>query len=227
MNAAHLQAVVFDFDGLLVDSETPIYEMSNRALGRMGHHLSIPQWAALIGLGHDDSHRAMCEQLGAEIDRAAFEAAYEAEDRTWHDHLQPLPGVLALLDALDAAAIPYGVASSSSSRWVDVHLRRLELFDRFAVVVTRDRVGDRTKPDPAAYRHATEVLGVDPAAAIAIEDSAPGIAAARGADLAVVSVPSHITRHTDLSAADHTVASLTDLSVDTLQRIQASRPTMA
>lgn len=214
-----LEAVVFDFDGLLVDSETPIYEMSNRVLNRMGHDLSIPQWAALIGLGHDDSHRAMCEQVGAEIDRAAFEAAYEAEDRSWHDQVPPLPGALELLDALDAAGIPFGVASSSSSRWVDVHLHRLGLFDRFAVVVTRDRVGDRTKPDPAAYRHAVEVLGVDPRRTVAIEDSAPGIAAARGAGLAVVAVPSHITRHTDLSAADHTVASLLDLDVATLAAI--------
>lgn len=203
-----LDAVVFDFDGTIFDSETPIYRASAAALAEMGLQLTVAGWATVVGLGEDDSFVALCRAVGTEFDRAEFEDRYQRQDRSWRDHLPALPGVERLTAELHAAGIPLGIASSSPASWVDHHLERLGLADRFAIVATRDRVGGRSKPDPASYRYAVEHLDADPARSIAIEDSQPGIAAALGAGLTVVAVPSEITHHTDLSAAHVTVPSL-------------------
>lgn len=206
-------AVVFDFDGTIFDSETPIYEASAAALAEMGLTLTIPGWATVVGHGEDDSYRAMCAAVGTVFDRAEFDERYGAQDRSWRDTLPALPGVEALTGALVDAGVPLAIASSSPESWVDTHLVRLGLRDRFDVLATRDHVDGRTKPDPASYRYAVEQLGADPGCTLAIEDSAPGIAAAIGAGLTVIAVPSEITRHTDLSAAHHTVADLTQLAI--------------
>lgn len=213
---AGLDAVVFDFDGTIFDSETPIFEASRAALAEMGLELDLPGWATVVGHGEDDSYRALCQAVGTVFDRAEFEARYDAQDRSWRESLPPLPGVERLTAELVDAGIALAIASSSPARWVDHHLARLGLADRFPVVATRDRVGGRSKPDPASYRYAVDQLDVDPARTVAIEDSAPGIAAALGAGLRVVAVPSEITQHTDLSAAHRHVASLDELHIEDL-----------
>lgn len=206
-----LEAVVFDFDGLIVDSETPIYRATAAALAGLGHQLTIEGWATVVGHGEEDSFRALQSAVGAPIDRAAYEVAYADQDRSWRETVPALPGVVGLLTALSAAGIPCGVASSSSSTWVEGHLERLGLAHLVAAVATADRVGGRSKPAPDTYLLACADLGARPARSVALEDSAPGIAAARAAGLAVVAVPSEITRHTDLSAAQRSVPDLTHL----------------
>jgi putative hydrolase of the HAD superfamily len=209
-------AVVFDFDGTIFDSETPIYRAYAAALADMGHTLTIAGWATVVGHGEDDSYRAMCAAVGVEFDRQELEARYEQQDRSWRDALPALPGVERLLDELTVAGVPCGIASSSPDRWVEPHLVRLGLRDRFAVIATRDHVGGRSKPDPASYRFAVDQLGADPARSIAIEDSSPGVTAALAAGLIAVAVPSEITQHTDLSAAQLTVPSMEAITLATL-----------
>ena len=206
-------AVVFDFDGTIFDSETPIFVASAAALAEMGLALTIEGWATVVGHGEDDSYRALCQAVGEAFDRAEFDARYDAQDRSWRDTLPALPGVRELVQELVVAGVPLGIASSSPASWVEHHLDRLGLRPAFTVVATRDRVQGRSKPDPASYRYAVEHLGADPARTIAIEDSRPGITAALGAGLTVVAVPSEITIHTDLSGAHHTVASVADLDL--------------
>jgi HAD superfamily hydrolase (TIGR01509 family) len=205
-------AVVFDFDGLIVDTETPIYEASRAALLALGHDLTVEAWASVVGHGDADSFAALCRALGADIDRDAFDAGYQAQDRSWRDRQPALPGVVDLLDALEAAAVPCGIASSSPMAWIDGHLTRLGLRGRFATIASVDRVGGRSKPAPDAYLLACADLGARPSRSVAIEDSAPGTMAAHAAGLKVVAVPSHITRHTDTSRADLTVGSVADLT---------------
>lgn len=216
-----LDAVVFDFDGTIFDSETPIYRASAAALGEMGLELTIEGWATVVGLGEDDSFDALCAAVGERFDRAEFEARYDAQDRSWRDQLPALPGIEALTAELRAAGVRLGVASSSTARWVEHHLARLGLADRFEAIGTRDRVDGRSKPDPATYRYALDGLGAAPERSVAIEDSAPGIAAAQAAGLAVVAVPSAITRHTDLSAAEHQMASAAELDLAGLAALRA------
>lgn len=208
-------AVIFDFDGTIFDSETPIYRAYAAALAEVGLELTIPGWATVVGHGEEDSHRALVAAVGVEFERDDVEARYRRQPRPF-DSLPALPGVEALFAELVAADIPIGVASSSSESWVHTHLTRLGLRHHVQVIATRDQVDGRTKPDPASYRYAIEQLGADPARTVAIEDSAPGIAAALGAGLTVVVVPSEITQHTDLSAAHHTASSMEALDLATL-----------
>jgi HAD superfamily hydrolase (TIGR01509 family) len=209
-------AVIFDFDGTIFDSETPIYQAYAAALAELGHTLTIPGWATVVGHAEDESHLALCRAVGADLDRDDLEERYSRQDRAWRDEQPALPGVVALLDELATAGVPLGIASSSPESWVETHLVRLGLRDRFAVIASRDQVEGRGKPDPASFRFATRALGADPARTIAIEDSNPGVTAAVAAGLTVIAVPSEITQHTDLSAAHHTVASMEHLDLATL-----------
>jgi HAD superfamily hydrolase (TIGR01509 family) len=220
-----LGAVVFDFDGLIVDTETPIFEMCRAALEELGHDITVDRWATVVGLGDADSWAALCAAVGADLEREAYEEVYRRQDRSWYDVVPVMPGVVELLDSLRVAGVPTAVASSSPASWIERHLDRLGLLDRFDSVATEDRVGGRAKPLPDTYLLACRDLGVDPADAVALEDSANGIRAALAAGMAVVSVPSFITSHTDLSAAHHTVPSLTELTVDHLQHLVAAHRT--
>ncbi|QXC60147.1 HAD-IA family hydrolase [Aquihabitans sp. G128] len=216
-------AVVFDFDGLVFDSETPIFEASRSALRAIGHDITVEGWSTVIGHGEADSFHRMEAAVGSAIDQEAYAAAYAATDRSWRDTIPANPGVEALLDALRGAGVPCAIASSSPSGWIEDHLSRLGLRDRFATIANADRVHGRTKPAPDSYLLACADLGVEPARCVALEDSSPGIAAAVAAGLKVVAVPSHITVHTDLTAAHRTVPSLEHLTLAELAELVADR----
>lgn len=222
MTSPRLGAVVFDFDGLLVDTETPIYEATAAVFADLGHELAVLDWAAVIGLAGDEWFVPLRDRLGLTLDWAEVDARQTARLAAAPIEADLQVGVLDLLDELDARGIPFGVASSSPRSWVAGHLDRLGVLARFATLATFDRTGVG-KPAPDVYLLACADLGVDPSDAVALEDAAPGIAAARAAGVLVVAVPSTITRHTDLSAADHAVASLADLGVDDLAALLAAR----
>ena len=173
-------------------------------------------WATIVGLaGESDWWGQLCAANGWDIDRDEWWRRYDSLDRSFRDHLPALPGVVDLLDDLEAAGVARGIASSSSREWIDGHLERLGLRDRFATVAGVDRTGVG-KPAPDVYLLACADLGADPARSVAVEDSGHGIAAAKAAGLFCVAVPSRITRHTDLSAADLIVASLAELRLTDL-----------
>ncbi len=213
-----LQAVVFDFDGLIVDTEWPIYTAATAAFAELGHELPLETWATIVGLaeGRGGWFDTLNERLGLDVPRDEFDRAYYAQDRSDRDRLPVLPGIVGLLDALDEAGVPAGIASSSEVGWLERHLRRLGLLGRFEVLAGADRVGGVGKPAPDSYLLACRELGADPSRSVALEDSAHGVAAARAAGMAVVAVPSRITRFTSLSDADLVVGSITELSVDVL-----------
>ena len=218
-------AVVFDFDGLIIDSEIPIFEMSRAALAEMGHTITVQAWSSVVGLGDTDSHAALCAAVGADVDRDEFDARYQRQDRSWKDTIEPLPGVVELLDALTGVGVELAVASSSSANWVVGHLERLGLAHHFGAFATSDRLDGRTKPAPDAYLLACRDLGVEPTGAVAVEDSAHGLTAALRAGLTAVAVPSAITIHTDLSAAHHIASGLGEVTLDLLEGLVAARPT--
>jgi putative hydrolase of the HAD superfamily len=128
------------------------------------------------------------------------------------------------MDALLGAGVAIGIASSSSRGWLDRHVTRLDLVGRLGAWIGADMVGGRGKPHPDVYLRACADLHADPARSVALEDSAHGVAAAHAAGMAAVAVPSRITRHQDLSAADLTVASLADLTVDDLAMLVEQLP---
>jgi HAD superfamily hydrolase (TIGR01509 family) len=212
-----IDAVVFDVDGLIVDTEWSIYEMARATFAAFDIVLEVPAWATIVGLaGESDWWAQLCETNGWVVDRDEWWRHYDGLDRGFRDRLPVLPGVVDLLDDLEAAGVPAGIATSSPHEWVAGHLGRLGLLGRFATIAGVDRTGGVGKPAPDSYLLACSDLGAAPARSVAIEDSSHGVTAAKAAGMACVAVPSRITRHTDLSAADLTVDSLAELGLSDL-----------
>ncbi|MCU1452423.1 MAG: haloacid dehalogenase superfamily enzyme subfamily [Acidimicrobiales bacterium] len=205
---------MFDFDGLIVDTEMPIFLAAAAAFREHGHEVAAEHWSAIVGLpdSQEGWYPTLVERLGIDLDRALFDQAYARQDRSWRDQQPALPGVIELLDELRAAGIGCGVASGSPVAWLEKHLGRLGLLDRFATLAGVDRVA-RGKPAPDVYLLACQELGAAPARSVALEDSAHGVEAARAAGLAVVAVPTALTQYTDLTAADRVVPSLSKVTV--------------
>lgn len=217
-----LDAVVFDFDGLVIDSEWVIYESAVAAFALHGHELSVEEWSTVVGTNDTDDPDGwdrLCGRLGITFARADYEAAYEAQDRSNRDTLPLLPGVADLVAALIAAGVPIGIASSSSRGWLDRHVGRLGLEEHLGTWVGADMVGGVGKPAPDVYLRACADLGADPTRSVALEDSGHGVTAAKAAGMAVVAVPSQITRFHDLTEADLVVPSLADLQVADLSAL--------
>lgn len=210
-----LDAVVFDFDGLILDTEWAIYESARVAFEQHGHVLTVEAWSTIIGTNGDTDTTwwdTVCAAAGVSgFALADFEAAYEAQDRSSRDTLPALPGVVELVDALSLAGVALGVASSSSRAWLDRHLGRLGLVERFGTLVGADVVGGVGKPAPDVYLRACADLGADASRSVALEDSAHGATAAKAAGLRVVAVPSRITRFNDFAHADLVVDTLLDV----------------
>ncbi len=205
-------AVVLDFDGLVLDTEWCEYATAAEVFAEHGEELSLDLWKTFIGsTDHPHWTDILEEQLGRPVDRAVLVPARRLRNRECTAGLEPLPGVVPLLDSLAAAGVPIALASSSPADWVFGHLGDHGLTDRFAAIATGDEVV-RTKPDPALYLLACDRLGVAPAGAVAVEDSVNGVAAARAAGLAAVAVPSGLTLGMDFGHADLVVASCLELS---------------
>ena len=216
-----IHAVVFDFDGLVLDTEVPVYAAWCAVFEAHGAAPpTIEEWSAEIGtVGAIDLHAWLVERAAGPVD---VDVVNESR-RTHRDALlaqeQVRPGVLEWLAEADAAGLGVAIASSSPADWVEEHLGRLELRERFAFVVTAGGA-IRAKPAPDTYLEACARLGVEPALALAVEDSPNGIAAARTAGLRCVAVPNEITATLDLSAAHLRLSSLADCTLaDALARL--------
>jgi len=208
---------VFDFDGLILDTETPEFRAWQELFTAHGGELTTAAWAHVIG--SMDSGWNPAAELGRQTGRAYTREELRAE---WKPRQVELlaqetvrPGVLDLIKEAKLRGIALGVASSSPRQWVQGNLERLGIFDSFDAVATGDEV-ERTKPDPAVYLLALKRLSVPAAAALALEDSPNGIQAAQSAGIRCVAVPNDVSRHLDLSAADLLLDSLSELSLDGL-----------
>ncbi len=216
-------ALVFDFDGLILDTETCTYETTAGIFAEHGETLDLAWWHSIIGTAHHPHwSEILARRLGRPVDRAALVARREARRLEALRGLAPCAGVVELLDAAAVEGIPTAVASSSGLDWVGGHLERLGLRSGFAVVVTRDDLGGgnaRTKPAPDLFLLAARRLGVEPGRCVAFEDSPNGVAAARAAGMVVVAVPGPMTTGLDMSAADLVVPSLTHVDVAALRKL--------
>lgn len=216
-----LAAVVFDFDGVILDSETPEFEAHRLIYDRCGLALSPEEWCDQIGTwveGHGGRWFArLCEMSDRALDRETFEAE---RTRLFQQLLskEPMRGIVELLDALADARVPLAIASTAPARWVVAAAGRLGLGHRFQTIVTADDV-ERRKPAPDVYLEAARRLGADPVQVVAIEDSAPGVTAARAAGMKAVAIPHWLTERHDLSAADLRVAHAGELTVERLEAL--------
>jgi HAD superfamily hydrolase (TIGR01509 family) len=217
-----VKLLVFDFDGLILDTEAPVYDAWQEIYGEHGLALAFEKWAACIGTA--DAFDP-CADLEAVLGRALDTTALEARHRTRTDALiaarDVLPGVREYVEEAGRLGLALAVASSSSRRWVEGHLARLGLRERFHVIRCADDV-PRVKPDPALYRAVVAAAGVRPHEALALEDSPNGVLAAKRAGLTCVAVPNPLTARLDLGHADLRLGSLAELSLaELLARLRA------
>jgi HAD superfamily hydrolase (TIGR01509 family) len=214
--AKALRGLVFDFDGLICDTETSSFETAREIYAEHGVELTVAQWQSRIGT-HGRHWLADLESaLGPLSNR---DALTERRRLAHHERLlaeEALPGVAEFTERAVAAGLTLAVASSSSMGWVTEHLERLGLLDRFSAISTSEG-GVPAKPDPEVYRQALQAIGVEASDAVAFEDSSNGIAAAKAAGLYCIAVPNRMTRGLDLSAADEIVPSFLDLDLDLLR----------
>jgi HAD superfamily hydrolase (TIGR01509 family) len=214
-------AVVFDFDGVVIDSETPEFESHRRIYERCGVVLSVEEWCDQIGVYVEGKEERWFSALCERSPRPMDQTMYQAEKRRIFQELiprEPMRGVRELLAELAAADVPAAVASTSPAQWVVAAADRIGVRCLFRAIVSGDEVR-RRKPAPDVYLEAARRLGVNPTRAIAIEDSAPGIAAAHAAGMKTVAIPHWLTERHDLNSADLRVAHAGELSLVRLARL--------
>jgi HAD superfamily hydrolase (TIGR01509 family) len=211
-----IQAIIFDFDGLIFDSETPDFISWQETFAAHGVELARDVWNAQIGAVTFNPYLHLEELLGRPIDREAVWAQRKARDNELLAAQTILPGVEAYLAQARQLGLKIGLASSSEHKWVDGHLQRLGLFDQFEVIFCADDVGGVGKPDPAVYRAAVAALGIAPHQGLALEDSPNGVTAAKGAGLYCTAVPNQMTRDLNFDHADYRLQALTELPLSQL-----------
>ncbi len=212
-----IKAIVFDFDGLILDTETTDFKAWQAMYRAHGVELPLSIWLPIIGDATQDFKidQHLAALTGKPIDRAELRKHQRALHLEMLEDAVPMPGVEDYIHDAKQLGIRIGVASGSRRSWVVDRLERLSLTDHFETVVCRDDVG-RAKPDPAAYIAAVKNLGTTPDQALALEDSPPGVKAAKKAGLYCIAVPGPMTKNHSFHEADMRLESLTDVTLQEL-----------
>ena len=214
----HIKAIVFDFDGLILDTETTDYEAWQAMYRAYGVELPLSMWLPIIGDATQDFRidQHLIELTSQPIDPADLRKRQRALHLEMLEDAVPMPGVEDYIHDAKRLGIRIAVASGSRRSWVVDRLDQLGLADHFETVVCRDDVGGRAKPDPATYLAAVSNLGVTPAETIALEDSPPGAKAAKSAGLYCIAVPGPMTKNHSFHKADMRLKSLADIPLQEL-----------
>jgi HAD superfamily hydrolase (TIGR01509 family) len=220
-----IRGLLFDFDGLLVDTETPSRRAYEDLYREHGHELPLEKWATLVGtIGAKFDPDAHLEELiGSPLDRDEITAWRRAREDELCDLEDLRPGIEDYLAEAKRRGLATAIVSSSTVDWIQRHLQRLERVDGWDAIVAADGDVARAKPAPTLYLEAVERLRVGADEAVAFEDSPNGIAAASAAGILCVAVPNAVTSVLDFSLADLVVASLEDIDLDALQEPAAPR----
>lgn len=213
-----IRALVFDFDGLILETETPAYQAWAEVYREFGHELPKELWLEYIGRegGWFDALEYLEGLIGSRDDRDAIQQRRDARKTELVMAVAETAGLRALLEDARARGLRLAVCSSSTPKWVLGHLDRLGLRALFDHVQCRDRPDLRAKPAPDLYLAACAGLGVRPDEAIAFEDSRNGMLAAQAAGMRCVVVPNELTIAMDLGGADHRFESLAAVSLQAL-----------
>ncbi len=218
-----IQALIFDFDGLILDTETPEFHVWQSIYRQYGQDIPIEQWGQIIGgygLSHFDAAIHLQELVGHVLDLEMLRQRHRQESDLLTVQQSILPGVTGLLDEADRLNLKLAIASSSPHSWVDSHLTRLGLLHRFDKVICADDVAPgRTKPNPDLFLLALDQVRVRKEAAVVFEDSPNGVKAARTAGIFVVAVPNPMTSLLAFEGENLRLTSLSDLPLaDLLSR---------
>lgn len=220
-----IQALIFDFDGLILDTETPEVLVWQNIYKENGFDLPVEEWEKTVGgYGISDFNpaRHLSHLSGGRLDPVSLQTRYRLEADALI-HANPiLPGVMDLIHSAQANGLKVAIGSSSPHSWVDTHTQRLDIYHHFDHIVCQEDVAPgRTKPHPDIYLKALEKLDVANTEAVVFEDSPNGVLASQRAGVFVVAVPNPLTAKMNVKG-DLTVSSLAELSLQDLIRSQKS-----
>jgi HAD superfamily hydrolase (TIGR01509 family) len=206
-----IKALIFDFDGLILDTESPEFQVWQEVFAAHGHELRAELWADLIGRprAYFDMYAHFKELNGPLTDLETLRRDRRARVVELVLGQPVLPGVREYLHEARGMGLKIGLASSSGGDYVRGHLKRLELFDYFHATKCFEDT-ELHKPNPEPYLAVLDAVGVAPGEAVAFEDSPNGVAAARAAGIFCVAVPNPTTQCLSLGHADLCLKSLAD-----------------
>jgi HAD superfamily hydrolase (TIGR01509 family) len=216
-----LKALIFDFDGLILDTETPEVLIWQSIYRDHGFELPVDEWAKTIGgWGISDfdaaEHLSLLSQGRLDTDSLRERHRKASAEIV---HASPiLPGVMSMIEQAKENGLKVAIGSSSTHSWVDTHLKRLSIFDYFDHIVCQDDVlSGRSKPYPDIFLKALEKLNVKKEEAVVFEDSSNGVLAAQRAGIFVIGIPNQLTAKMGVKG-DITVPSLAELSLNDLNK---------
>ncbi len=218
-----IKGVIFDFDGLILDTETPLYKAYNNVFLTYNSEIPLERWQMEVGTKSTFSSLDYLEQkIKKKVNKIAL------KEQTMKKYLSNInaenarPGVEAYLQEAKQLNLKIGLASSSSYKWVSEHLNRLNILHYFQCIKTADDV-EKVKPDPALYKEAAKCLGLEPEECLVFEDSANGAKAAKRANMKCVIVPNEITASMNFCQVEHRLLSMEEMSLGSLLEFIAIR----
>ena len=215
-----IRAFLFDFDGLILDTEIPSRAGWQMLYREHGHELPVDLWATLVGTTHApwSPMEHLEELVGRPLEREELNDRRYAHELALIEVEELRPGIAEYFAAARRLGLKRAIVSSAPRYWIDMHLHRLEEAAGWDAICTADRVPERAKPAPDLYLDALGILRVGAEEAVAFEDSPNGVRAAKAAGIYCVAVPNEVTRDLGLenAGADLVLDSLADLPPDEL-----------
>lgn len=204
-----IKAIIFDFDGTIIDTETAWYIVFKDAYKQYGVDLSLETYSQCLGTNLEsfNPYTYLMTHYNISIDLDEFRKSIHNNYSKLIDNEVVRPGILNLLQEAQAARLKIGLASSSHRDWIDKFVDLLELDGYFECYCTADTVKN-VKPNPELYLQALQQLGVQPSEAIAIEDSPNGAKAAVAAGLHTIVIKNPLTKQLPFSPGHHTIEAL-------------------
>jgi len=219
-----IRALIFDFDGLILDTETPLLQSWQELYDEYSVPVDPGALARLVEHYRDpvEAYGLLEDHLGHAIDREGLRRTRREREAQLIASENAMPGVEVLLADAERAGLKTAIASSSPLAWIAPHLERLGLESSFDCIKCRDDV-DKVKPDPQLYASVLVDLGLESREAVAFEDAPAGAAAARRAGVYCVAIPNHATSGLSWGPVDLTVPSLSSISLDQLATMVGRR----
>lgn len=211
-----IKGVIFDFDGLIVDTETTWYEAFKEVFWE-SHHLNLDLigYSQCIGTGNDVLYRYFRKLAGDSVDCELLEEQATVK----YENLMKAPvlreGVIEYLNEAKQSNLKIALASSSSKEWVHTYLKQLNIIDYFKIINTKDDVSN-VKPDPELYDKTLKDLGLSPKETIVFEDSINGLSAAKAAGIRCVIVPNSVTKNLKFENFDDRIDSMKEITLSEL-----------
>jgi len=212
-----IKGIIFDFDGLILDTETPIYQAWSDIYGDYHTHLPLDSWLLTVGTAENslDPLDYLEKRTNQKLDRTAIQKKHDEIENGYILQQPILDGVQATISEAVKLGLSLGVASSSPRSWVIGHLSRLGLIEYFQTIVTQEDV-TQTKPYPFLFQKAVKNLGLYPYQVIAFEDSAMGVTAAKTAGIFTIAIPNSLTKNLKLDHADMVLSKMSEVSLSEL-----------